>query len=202
MPIPDGWTDNGSELHSRNGFKVVKGFRSHIINAHSWDGANEPLENENYPSEVQLHNLSLGKGSRQCFRDTVLWYTEHNGVVQEEELGFECKSLYDIVNSLQSELTKGGLYLITSVQSFMQDATSAFQTFSTGMTLINSQSSDTPNAIAPQLLNLINSLSSAVQKFQEDTASAGAPNPPTTVQPLSESSAKAAAQPESLELPG
>lgn len=104
MPIPIGWTDANNALTAINGYKVVAGFRLHILKAAAWNAANQPLEEETYPAQVLLHNASIGGGSRQCFRYSVLWYTQMKGVVEESELGAEIKAAYDLIASLQAQI--------------------------------------------------------------------------------------------------
>lgn len=103
MPhVPTGWSDNGTELIAPNGVKVVLGFREHVLNS-VWNPENVPQETEFYPAQVELHNLQLGPGSVQIFRDNLLWYTSAHGVVQEPYLGLEIAAAYAKIAQLQSQ---------------------------------------------------------------------------------------------------
>src|SRR5438445_8996331 len=83
MPIPTGWSDNGTTLTATNKVPIVQGFRQHILSAASWDGGNQPQEAEYHADQVLLHNAAVGAGQRQVFRDGFLWYTSAKGVVEE-----------------------------------------------------------------------------------------------------------------------
>lgn len=105
MGVPDGWkpSADGKTLTAPNGHKVVLGFGQWVLD-HNWEPDNVPQEDEVYPDQVQLHNLGLGKGSRQCFRDNILWYTAKDGVIQEPYLGLEIKACYDQIASQEAEI--------------------------------------------------------------------------------------------------
>jgi N-acetyl-anhydromuramyl-L-alanine amidase AmpD len=92
MNVPSGWTDDGAILTASNGIPVVLGFRSYILNS-GWNPANVPLSPESHTTQVLLHNPSCGPGQVQCFRDSYLWYTPSQGVVNEMQLGSEIASL-------------------------------------------------------------------------------------------------------------
>jgi hypothetical protein len=77
--IPANWHDNGTTLTAPNGIPVVHGFRQWIL-SHAWDSANWPLEPEQSVPQLELSNPSLGGGSRQTFRMTVLEWTQARGV--------------------------------------------------------------------------------------------------------------------------
>ena len=105
MPVPAGWSDaNGVLTAPDKKTTVVKGFRAHIIAASTWDASNVPLEAEVPVAQVLLHNLTLGPGTRQCFRDNLLWYTTAKGVVDEQYMGLEIKACYDQILALQAQV--------------------------------------------------------------------------------------------------
>lgn len=91
--VPTGWHDDGTTLTAPNGVKVVQGFRDWVL-SHSWDAGNIPEEAEYSANPVLLHNASVGAGSRQCFRDCLLWWTPAKGVVQEPYTGWELSAAY------------------------------------------------------------------------------------------------------------
>lgn len=80
--IPQGWTDDGATLTAPNGVHVVKGFRDWVL-SHNWDPANYPLAAEFGTSLLESSNPSLGGGSQQLFRWSMLGYTTQRGVFQE-----------------------------------------------------------------------------------------------------------------------
>jgi len=106
MPQPQGWHDDGSTLTAPNGEKVVLGFRSHIMAAPTWDTGNQPQEAEYHADQVLLHNASVGAGQRQCFRDTMLWYTDKQGVVEEPYLGLEIDAAYKRIATLEAQVAQ------------------------------------------------------------------------------------------------
>lgn len=104
--IPNGWKDNGTTLTAPNGIPVVAGFRDHILNASSWDAGNTPCESEYHTDQVLLHNPSVGGGQRQCFRDTLLWWTSKAGVVEEPYIGLEMDAAYRIIATQQAQIAQ------------------------------------------------------------------------------------------------
>ena len=104
MPVPTGWTDKNNTLTAANGVPVVQGFRDHILNAASWNGANQPFEAEYHTDQVLLHNPSVGAGQRQMFRDTMLWYTPAAGVREEPYLGWELDAAYKQIDQIKAQL--------------------------------------------------------------------------------------------------
>jgi N-acetyl-anhydromuramyl-L-alanine amidase AmpD len=101
--IPANWSDDGQTLTAPNGHKVVRGFRNYILN-HTWDTNNQPLEEEHGADPAQLHRLDLGGGTRQCFRDGVLWWTSQTGVVNERYLGLELVATYSEIEKTKADL--------------------------------------------------------------------------------------------------
>lgn len=101
MGVPQGWSDDGHTLTAPNGHRVILGFRDHVLNVPSWDADNQPLDEEYHTNQVLLHDTSIGAGQVQLFRDTMLWYTPTQSVVQEPCLGLEIKAAYDLISTLQ-----------------------------------------------------------------------------------------------------
>lgn len=106
MPVPTGWSDNGTTLTASNKVPVVAGFRQHILNAASWDSGNVPQESEYHTDQVLLHNAAVGAGQRQVFRDTLLWYTTAKGVVEEPYVGLELDAAYKQIDALKAQLAQ------------------------------------------------------------------------------------------------
>lgn len=79
MNIPAGWHDDGTTLTAPNGVQVVHGFRDYVL-SHSWDSANIPLEVEHSRAPLEDSNPTLGQGTCQTFRTTLLEYTHDKGV--------------------------------------------------------------------------------------------------------------------------
>lgn len=77
--IPNGWQDDGTTLTAPNGVHVVHGFRTFVL-ANNWDPANWPLAEERGLTTLELSNPSLGGGTQQLFRWTVLEWTQARGV--------------------------------------------------------------------------------------------------------------------------
>lgn len=77
--IPLGWKDSGTTLTAPNGHTVTLGFRDYILN-HNWDAADWPLEEAHAQDPLELSNPSIGKGTIQTFRKTVLEWTSTLGV--------------------------------------------------------------------------------------------------------------------------
>lgn len=81
VSVPTGWKDDGTTLTAPNGFVVVKGFREYVLQ-NAWEPYNWPLENEHAVSQEEMSNPSLGGGTQQVFRSTVLEWTNTRGVYQ------------------------------------------------------------------------------------------------------------------------
>jgi hypothetical protein len=76
MPVPNGWTDDGTSLHNPvNSFVVTGAFRQFILGAASWNPQNVPLEDEHAQSPLEASNPSLGDGVQQVFRMGILEQT-------------------------------------------------------------------------------------------------------------------------------
>lgn len=115
--VPTGWKDDGTTLVAPNGFRVVLGFRSHILGK-AWDAQNVPLENEHGVAQLEESNPSLGGGTQQTFKGVngpaLLGYTPAHGVM-EEYAGQELfvvrqheAALLQQVKDLQTQLQQAG----------------------------------------------------------------------------------------------
>lgn len=106
MGIPTGWKDDGTTLTAPNGVPVVMGFRGEIING-NWNPDNVPEAKESHADQILLHNANVGGGQVQFFRDSMLWWTQAQGVVNEQELGIELFLLYQKVAALEAQIAAG-----------------------------------------------------------------------------------------------
>jgi hypothetical protein len=79
MGVPNGWHDDGTTLIAPNGVQVTQGFRQFVL-AHDWDPGNWPLMAAVASNPVEVGNPSLGGGTVQPFRITVLAWTAQRGV--------------------------------------------------------------------------------------------------------------------------
>ncbi|HLH62752.1 MAG TPA: hypothetical protein VKV20_13795 [Ktedonobacteraceae bacterium] len=77
--IPAGWHDDGNTLTAPNGHKVVHGFREYVLK-NNWPPANMPLQEEIGHNPLEESNPSLGGGTQQVFRWTMLEWTPSRGV--------------------------------------------------------------------------------------------------------------------------
>lgn len=75
---PINWRDDGTTLLAPNGVPV-KRFRSYIL-THAWDPQNWPLEPESGHPVLEDSNPTLGGGTRQTFRMSMLEWTPDRGV--------------------------------------------------------------------------------------------------------------------------
>lgn len=79
--IPSGWKDDGKLLTAPNGKQCDLGFRDFVLNfPGGWPAWNWPLENESGVNPVEMGNPSLGGGTHQPFRATLLEWTAAKGV--------------------------------------------------------------------------------------------------------------------------
>src|SRR5258706_6500292 len=83
--VPAGWSDDGTTLRSPEGVPVVLGFRAYIL-SHPWEQDNWPLGPEAGMVKLEASNPSLGGGTQQMFKKSMLGYTDH---VFEEYVGVE-----------------------------------------------------------------------------------------------------------------
>ena len=79
--VPDGWHDEGGVLYRPDRkFKVVHGFRDHILNDLNWQSSNWPIEDEQGVAQLEESNPALGAGTRQLFRMGQLEWTKTRNV--------------------------------------------------------------------------------------------------------------------------
>lgn len=105
--IPTGWKDDGKTLTGPNGVTVRTGFRDHVL-SHNWDANNWPLQTEEASNPLELSNTSLGGGTWQPFRWTVLEWDSKRGV-QEMWTGQELlamRKMFDVAKDKVSTLTQ------------------------------------------------------------------------------------------------
>lgn len=93
--VPPGWRDDGTVLRAPNNIPVVRGFREWIL-THLWDTANWPLDAEQGVPELEVSNPSLGGGTQQVFRMSMLGWTAQRGVF-EEWIGVELLKLKELI---------------------------------------------------------------------------------------------------------
>jgi hypothetical protein len=107
-----GWHDDGTTLVAPNSVPVVRGFRGYIL-AHNWNPDNWPLAAEHGTPQLEGSNPSLGGGTQQVFRWTMLGWTEAHGAFEEwtgQELLYLSKKVADYykqVQDLQKQLQGG-----------------------------------------------------------------------------------------------
>lgn len=103
MGIPTGWKKNAAgALVAPNGVIIRNGFEQ-CIETHSWDAGNIPQEAEYNVPQVLLHNPAVGGGDRQVFRDSLLWWTQAKGVVNEPYMGLELDAAYKRIAQLEQQ---------------------------------------------------------------------------------------------------
>jgi hypothetical protein len=105
MPLPSGWTDNGSTMSAPNKHTVVLGFRQFILD-NPWDPTDEPQEEQRHLALTEAHNPALGAGDRQVFLRTALRYNTPNEGVKKIDLGAELLAVERGVASAQAALTQ------------------------------------------------------------------------------------------------
>lgn len=110
MNVPNGWHDDGSALTAPNGHRVTSGFRQYIL-SNTWDPNDWPLEEEHGQSPLEISNPSLGDGTQQVFRMSVLeWIQSQNKVIKawggQELLAVRAKlsPLQGQISTLQAQL--------------------------------------------------------------------------------------------------
>lgn len=79
--IPTGWHDDGTTLTAPNGVKIGTGMRNYVL-AHNWNSNNWPLSEEFHAQQLEGSNPSLGGGTQQFFRWTVLEWNQARGVFE------------------------------------------------------------------------------------------------------------------------
>lgn len=77
--IPAGWKDNGTTLTAPNGVEVIQGFREWVL-SHPWDSGNWPIAASAGRNPLEDSNASLGGGTFQIFRWSMLEWTTDRGV--------------------------------------------------------------------------------------------------------------------------
>src|SRR5260221_610478 len=107
--VPANWHDDGTTLTAPNGVAVRLGFRDYVL-SHGWDAGNLPLAPEQGVSLLEASNPSLGGGSQQPFRWSMLRYSAQRGVFMEW-LGVELATVrqqaityHDLSKQLQAEV--------------------------------------------------------------------------------------------------
>lgn len=105
MGVPNGWNDNAQTgvLTAPNGITVVRGFRDYIL-ANGWDANNLPLQVEQARNPLELGNTSLGSGTQQIFRWSVLEWTSEGGVFPAWG-GQELLATQKALSDAQTEIT-------------------------------------------------------------------------------------------------
>jgi hypothetical protein len=79
---PENWKDDGTTLIAPNNVAVVHGFRGHVLASH-WDPNDWPEDVEHSRSQLEDSNPSLGGGTQQLFRYSMLGWTPARGVFVE-----------------------------------------------------------------------------------------------------------------------
>lgn len=82
MGVPNGWKDANGVLIAPNAIPVAMGFRDFVLN-NNWDANDWPLEPEHGQNPLEESNPSLGGGTQQVFRYSMLGYTPDRGVFKE-----------------------------------------------------------------------------------------------------------------------
>ena len=107
MGVPQGWRDDGTTLIAPNGKRVVQGFRARVLQG--WDPVNWPLEEEHGENPLEISNPSLGSGTQQVFRWTILEWTQTKGVFEawggQELLALRAK----LANTTSGNISQGNL---------------------------------------------------------------------------------------------
>src|SRR5260221_2186613 len=107
--VPANWHDDGTTLRAPNGVGVVLGFRTFLL-SHNWDAGNVPLAPEQGVQLLEASNPSLGGGTQQVFRWSMLGYTAARGVFMEwigQELGVvrqQAITYHDLSKQLKAEV--------------------------------------------------------------------------------------------------
>lgn len=80
--IPAGWKDDGTTLTAPNGLTVRAGFRDYIL-TNAWAPEDFPMELEHGQNPLEIGNTSLGEGTQQVFRISILeWIKSQNKVIK------------------------------------------------------------------------------------------------------------------------
>lgn len=135
--IPNGWHDDGTTLTAPNGYKVVLGFRGHVLN-NPWDSDNWPLENESGANPIEVGNPSLGSGTRQRFRKTTLGYTAAMGVYVMWT-GQELIALSKLIGQLTQQLASTQNVNVQQLQAQLDAANAQLGAFKTALATIQAE---------------------------------------------------------------
>lgn len=101
MQIPTGWSDDGSVLTAPNNIQIRTGFRNYVLN-NNWNPNNWPLQSEQGLNPLEVSNASLGGGTQQIFRWTVLEWTSTRGTFVAWS-GAEILALRNMILTLQNQ---------------------------------------------------------------------------------------------------
>lgn len=112
MPIPQGWRDDGTRLIAPNKHYLVKGFRDHVLNDDQWQADDQPLEEEQRVSRVELHT-DRGAGTRQLTDGHLLVWTQAMGV-KESACGQEIAACYNLAEAQKQQIAglKAQIFLL------------------------------------------------------------------------------------------
>ncbi|HTJ49430.1 MAG TPA: hypothetical protein VL443_08270 [Cyclobacteriaceae bacterium] len=137
LVIPKGWTYDSvnKKLTAPNNLTVTDGFCQWILN-NNWDPNNYPLSSAVGLNPVELGNPSLGSGTVQPFRKTVLGWTPKTNVY-EMWIGQEYIALYKERSDLQSQITSLQNQIVT-----LEKQLAAFSNVSTIVSTIKSAATE------------------------------------------------------------
>jgi hypothetical protein len=107
--VPQGWADDGHTLKSPNGVSIVLGFRDFVL-SNNWHPDNWAIAPEAGVQLLEASNPSLGGGTQQVFRYSMLGYQASRGAFAEW-LGVELnttrqqlKTYYDEYKAAQAQI--------------------------------------------------------------------------------------------------
>ena len=127
--IPAGWHDDGTTLTAPNNHRLTQGFRQWVLNQQNFDAGNQPQEEVQAVSQVELHNPAVA-GTRQILRDQMLVWTPAHGV-HTSAAGMEIKACYDQIAALKAQL-KAAQTPVAPSKVDVTGATAALQTIANG----------------------------------------------------------------------
>ena len=123
--IPSGWSDDGTILRAPNNIPVTNGFRQWVL-SHDWNPQNFPLRAAEARSPLEISNPSLGNGTRQVFRMTVLEWTTKTNVFEawggQELLAVETASAAINPANLEALISQAST-ILNQLQAALQAAT-------------------------------------------------------------------------------
>lgn len=130
LQVPQGWSydQENKILTASNNTQITNGFAQWIINK-DWDPGNLPLMAAVAMNPVELGNPSLGAGTVQPFRKTILVWTPKTNVY-EMWAGQEYVALYQHINTLIQQIKvleaqKGDQQTITTISNAVARITAA-----------------------------------------------------------------------------